>query len=71
MEKDRVAYMLELAKKKREGTISDAELLLLSDLRIEYLSDFRDGFKQQLEKVYLQQEDGSYQKLRKKNAPDE
>ncbi len=69
MEKDRVAYMLSLAKKSRESTISDAELLVLEDLRKEYLSDFREGFKQQLDHVYLQQEDGTYQKLQKKDNP--
>ena len=71
MEKDRVAYMLSLAKKKRESTISDAELILLEDLRREYLSDFRKGFKQQLDQVYVQQDDGSYQKLKKKGADGE
>lgn len=71
MEKDRVAYMLSLAKKKRESNISDAELLVLEDLRREYLSDFREGFKQQMDQVYLQQDDGSYQKLKKKEADGE
>ena len=71
MEKDRVAYMLSLAKKKRESTISDAELILLEDLRREYLSDFREGFKQQLDQVYVQQDNGSYEKLKKKDADGE
>ena len=71
MEKYRVAYMLSLAKKKRESTISDAELILLEDLRREYLSDFREGFKQQLDQVYVQQDDGSYEKLKKKDADGE
>ncbi len=71
MEKDRVAYMLSLAKKKRESTISDAELVMLEDLRREYLSDFREGFKQQLDQVYVQQDDGSYEKLKKKSADGE
>ena len=71
MEKDRVAYMLSLAKKKRESTISDAELVLLEDLRRDYLSDFREGFKQQLDQVYVQQDDGSYEKLKKKDADGE
>ena len=71
MEKDRVAYMLSLAKKKRESTISDAELILLEDLRREYLSDFRKGFKQQLDQVYVQQDDGSYEKQKKKDTDGE
>ncbi len=68
MEKDRVAYMLQLAKKKRENTISEAELQMLGALRKEYLADFREGFKQQLDHVYIQQEDGSYRKLEKKDG---
>lgn len=68
MEKDRVAYMLALGKKKREGSISAEELTILEALRQEYLSDFREGFRQQLEQVYVEQEDGSYQKLKRKNT---
>ncbi len=66
MDKARVELMLSLARRKREEGISDEEQLELDALRQEYLSDFRDGFKQQLDMVYLQQEDGSYQKLQKK-----
>jgi len=69
VEKERVAYMLALGKKKREGTIEPAELEALTALRQEYLADFREGFRQQLENVYVEQEDGSYQKLRKKDEP--
>ena len=70
MDKERVAYMLSLSRKKREQSLSSAELIELEDLRREYLADFRDGFRQQLDNVYLQQEDGSYKKLEKKQTPD-
>ncbi|NLD33522.1 MAG: DUF896 domain-containing protein [Clostridiales bacterium] len=70
MDKERVAYMLSLSRKKREQGLSSAELIELEDLRREYLADFRDGFRQQLDNVYLQQEDGSYKKLEKKQTPD-
>lgn len=70
MQKDRVTYMLSLSKKKREYTISSAELIELEDLRREYLADFREGFSQQLDNVYIQQEDGSHKKLEKKSSAD-
>ncbi len=70
MEKDRVAHMLALGKKKREGAIEAAELELLEALRQEYLSDFREGFRQRLENIYVEQEDGSYQKLQRKKPED-
>lgn len=69
MDKERVSYMLSLARKKREQGISSAEQVELDDLRREYLTDFREGFSQQLDNVYLQQEDGSYVKLQKKQRP--
>ena len=38
----------ELAKKKKDGTITKAELKEQEKLRQEYLKAFRSGFKQQL-----------------------
>ena len=70
MDKDRVTYMLSLSKKKREDAISNAELTELEDLRREYLAAFREGFLQQLDNVYVQQEDGSHKKLEKKSPAD-
>lgn len=58
--------MLALGKKKRESNISSAELIELEDLRREYLADFRIGFRQQLDNVYIEQEDGSHKKLTEK-----
>lgn len=43
-----IARINELAKKKKEGTISSAELKEQQALRQEYLKAFRSGFKQQL-----------------------
>lgn len=71
MDKDRVIYMLGLAKKKRETVITDRELAELEKLRREYILDFRAGFSQQLEHVYIEQEDGSHKKLEKKSSADD
>ncbi|MCR1959972.1 DUF896 family protein [Thomasclavelia cocleata] len=43
-----IARINELAKKKKEGTITSLELKEQEKLRQEYLKAFRSGFKQQL-----------------------
>lgn len=43
-----IARINELAKKKKAGTITNAELKEQQKLRQEYLKAFRSGFKQQL-----------------------
>ena len=43
-----IARINELAKKKKDGTITKAELKEQEKLRQEYLKPFRSGFKQQL-----------------------
>ncbi len=68
MDKDTVAHMLSLARKKRESALSEQEILELTELRQAYLSDFRAGFRQQLDNIYVEQHDGSYQKLQQKTT---
>ena len=48
----------ELAKKKKDGTISEAELEEQKELRQKYLKAFR-GFKQQLMGVKVVDEEGN------------
>ncbi len=67
MDKERVQWMLELGRRKREEGLSEGEAQELDALRQEYLKDFREGFQQQLDNVYIEQEDGTYQKLEKKH----
>ena len=49
----------ELAKKKKDGTISEAELEEQKELRQKYLKAFRSGFKQQLMDVKVVDEEGN------------
>ena len=49
----------ELAKKKKDGTISEAELEEQKELRQKYLIAFRSGFKQQLMGVKVVDEEGN------------
>ena len=48
----------ELAKKKKEGTISEQELVEQQELRQEYLKQFREGFKSQLRSIKVVDEKG-------------
>lgn len=54
-----IARINELAKKKKEGTISKAELDEQKELRQEYLKAFRSGFKQQLMGIKVVDEKGN------------
>lgn len=49
----------ELAKKKKEGTITDDELVEQQKLRQEYLKQFRAGFKSQLLYIKVVDEKGN------------
>lgn len=52
-----------LARKKREGTITEEELAELTRLRNEYLSGFRAMLDQTLENTVIQYPDGSRERL--------
>lgn len=54
-----IARINELAKKKKEGTISKDELEEQKKLRQEYLKAFRSGFKQQLMGIKVVDEKGN------------
>ena len=49
----------ELAKKKKEGTITQEELLEQQELRQEYLKQFREGCKSQLKSIKVVDEKGN------------
>lgn len=56
----------ELARKKKTVGLTLDEEKEQAALRQQYLRDFREGMKQMLDQVYVQQENGEYKKLRKK-----
>lgn len=49
----------ELAKKKKDGSITDDELVEQQKLRQEYLKQFRAGFKSQLHSIKVVDEKGN------------
>ena len=59
MTKEQVARINELARKKKTVGLTEAELQEQAELRAEYLRDFREGLRQQLDNTYIQYEDGT------------
>ena len=57
-----------LARKKKTEGLTDEETREQWELRQEYLREFRLSLQGTLDRVYIQQEDGSYKKLEKKRT---
>ena len=66
MEKTEIDRISELARKKKTVGLTEKEALEQAELRKRYLAEFRAGVQSTLDRVYIQQEDGSYRKLEKK-----
>lgn len=66
MTKEQVARINELARKKKTVGLTESEVQEQAALRAEYLRDFREGFKRQLDNTYIQYEDGTKVKLEQK-----
>ena len=66
MTKEQVARINELARKKKTVGLTESELKEQAALRAQYLKDFREGLRQQLDNTYIQYEDGTKVKLEKK-----
>lgn len=69
MTKEQIARINELAAKKRDGTLTPEEQAEQAKLRTQYIREFKGNLQSQLDRVYIQQEDGSYRKLEKKDEP--
>lgn len=69
MDKSQIERINELARKQKAEGLTDEEKQEQAALRQQYLKDFRSHFAAQLDNVYIQREDGSYEKLEKK-SPD-
>ena len=66
MTKEQVARINELARKKKTVGLTESEVQEQAELRAQYLKDFREGFRQQLDNTYIQYEDGTKVKLQQK-----
>ena len=66
MEKREIERINELAKKKKTVGLTQQELEEQAELRRRYLAEFRENLKATLDQVYIEREDGTYEKLREK-----
>ena len=56
----------ELARKKKTVGLTESEVAEQQRLRRQYLDEFTANMKGTLDNVYIEREDGSYEKLQKK-----
>ncbi len=66
MEKKDIDRINELARKKKSVGLTEGEAREQERLRRQYIDEFKESLRSTLDQVYIQQEDGSYQKLQKK-----
>ena len=66
MEKSDIERINELAKKKKTVGLTPLELEEQSRLRRQYIDEFKENLKATLDQVYIEREDGTYEKLKKK-----
>ena len=66
MEHEQIARINELARKSRTVGLTEAEAEEQKRLRAQYLLEFRANMEQTLQNVMVEQEDGAYLPLKKK-----
>ena len=66
MEKKDIDRINELARKKKTVGLTIAETEEQQRLRRAYLDEFKENLKATLDQVYIEREDGNYEKLKKK-----
>ena len=66
MEQKKIDRINELAKKAKQGPLTDEEKAEREILRREYIDSFKASLVGQLDNTYIQRPDGSKEKLRKK-----
>ncbi len=67
MDKKQIDRINELARKKKTVGLTESEVKEQETLRRQYLSEFRANLQAMMDQVYIEREDGTYQKLEKKN----
>lgn len=66
MDKIKIDRINELARKSRTSSLSDAEKNEQKALREEYIAAYKKSLTDILDNTYIQYQDGSKEKLRKK-----
>lgn len=66
MEHEQIERINELARKKKTVGLTEAEVAEQAALRAQYLKEFRENMEATLQSVRVEQADGSYKPLVKK-----
>lgn len=66
MEQKKIDRINELARKAKQGPLTEEEIAERDKLRREYIDSFKASLIGQLDNTYIQRPDGSKEKLRKK-----
>ena len=69
MEHEQIERINELARKKKTVGLTPAEVEEQAALRKQYLAEFRANMEDTLRRVRVEQEDGTYKPLVKKDKP--
>ncbi len=67
MEKEKIARINELARRQKETGLTEDEAAEQKLLRQEYITEYREALRAQLENTYIVLPDGTKKKLEKKN----
>ena len=67
MEHEKILRINELAKKKKEIGLTDEEAQERKELHAQYIKEFREQTEATLKRVRIEQADGSYKPLVKKD----
>ena len=66
MDKADIERINQLARKKKAEGLTEEELNEQARLRLQYLKELRESMQATLDQVYIENEDGEYEKLQKK-----
>ena len=66
MEKEKIDRINELAKKQKEGTLTEEEIAEQKSLRQEYIDEYKRNLISQLDNTYVMDEKVNKTKLKKK-----
>jgi len=70
LDKAQIERINELARKQKVGGLSEAEREEQAQLRAQYIREMRAHMEAQLEMVLIENEEGVYEKLQKKQQCD-
>ncbi len=71
MDKEKIEKINALYKKQKEQGLNEQEKETQAALRREYINEFKENLRSQLDNTYIKREDGRLEKLKKKGESDE